>query len=82
MPFKGRKISQIILEECDKIDENERCTGYRDKLLDLVTGIIEAEQKHRLEGINIQKKINGMCNAAGRFLAEHQQHMKETEENS
>jgi ribosomal protein L4 len=70
MPLNERKIINIILEECKTVEE--RCEGYQEELVDVVTDIITAERQHRVQGTNIQKKINDMCNATGRFLAERQ----------
>ena len=68
MPLNDRKIINIILEECKTVEE--RCSGYREELIDVITDIITAERQHREKGTNIQQKINDKCNAAGRFLAE------------
>lgn len=70
MPLNERKIINIILEECKTVEE--RCEGYREELVDVVTDIITAERQHRVQGTNIQQKINDKCNAAGRFLSEKQ----------
>jgi len=69
MPLNERKIISIILEECKNIEE--RCEGYREELVEVITDIITAERQHRVQGTNIQQKINDKCNAAGRFLAEN-----------
>ena len=68
MPLNEKKITSIILEECTHIEE--RCDGYREELIEVVSEIITAERQHRVQGTSIQKKINDKCNAAGRFLAE------------
>jgi hypothetical protein len=67
MPLNDRKIISIILEQCSEIEE--RCEGYREEITDVITEIIEYERQHRVQGTNIQKKINDKCNAAGRFLS-------------
>ena len=67
MPLNDRKIISIILEQCSEIDE--RCSGYRDLLIDVISEILEYERGHRVSATNIQKKINDKCNAAARFLA-------------
>lgn len=69
MPLNDRKIINIILEECKTIEE--RCEGYREEIVDVITDIITAERQHRVQGTNIQQRISDKCNAAGRFLAEH-----------
>ena len=67
MPLNDRKIISIILEECDGIEE--RCSGYRKEIIDVISDILEYERGHRVSATNIQKKINDKCNAAGQFLA-------------
>ncbi len=68
MPLNDRKIISIILSECSKIEE--RCPGYRKEIIDVITDIVQYERQHRIQGTNIQKKINDKCDAAGRFLAQ------------
>lgn len=68
MALNERKIVSIILEECKSIEE--RCVGYQEELVAAITDIITAERQHRVQGTNIQQKINDKCNATGRFLAE------------
>lgn len=68
MPLNDRKIISIILEQCREIEE--RCEGYREEIVSVISDIVEYERQHRVQGTNIQKKINDKCNAAARFLAE------------
>lgn len=68
MPHNDRKIISIILDECNAIDE--RCKGYRKEIVQVISDIITAERQHRVQGTNVQQRINDKCNAAGRFLAE------------
>jgi hypothetical protein len=68
MPLNERKIIGIILEECRSV--TERCPGYQEELVEVITDIIAIERQHRVESTNVQQKINDKCNAAGRFLAE------------
>ena len=67
MPLNDRKIITIILDECESIQE--RCGGYREELIETITEIIALERQHRVQGTNIQQKINDKCSAAGNFLA-------------
>ena len=69
MPLNDRKIINIILNECKFIEE--RCDGYKEELLEVITEIITAERQHRVQGTQIQKKINDKCNAAADFLAKN-----------
>ena len=68
MPLNDKKIISILLEESAMIDE--RCKGYREEIIGVITDVIEYERQHRVQGTNIQKKINDKCNSAGRYLAE------------
>ena len=70
MPLNDRKIITIILDECESIED--RCDGYREELVETITEIIALERQHRVQGTNIQQKINDKCNAAGNFLARKQ----------
>ncbi|MGO3933691.1 hypothetical protein NP284_35915 [Rhodopseudomonas pseudopalustris] len=70
MPLNERKIIQIILDECKSVEE--RCPGYREELVEVITDIITTERQHRVQGTNVQQRISDKCNAAGRFLAERQ----------
>ena len=72
MPLNDRKIISIILEQCAEIEE--RCDGYSEEILEVVTDILELERGHRVSATNIQKKINDKCNAVARFLAEQRGH--------
>ncbi len=66
MPLNERKIISIIYEEREGIDE--RCDGYRDEIINVISHILEYERGHRISATNIQKMINDECNAAARFL--------------
>ncbi len=68
MPLNDKKIISILLEESAKVED--RCKGYRAEIIDVITDVIVYERQHRVQGTNIQKKINDKCNAAGRYLAE------------
>ena len=68
MAIYGQKIIDIIFDECKSIEE--RCDGYKEELVEVITEIITAERDHRVQGMYIQQKINDKCSAAGHFLAE------------
>ncbi|WP_133512918.1 hypothetical protein [Candidatus Thiosymbion oneisti] len=68
MPLNDRKISSIILEQCAGIEE--RCDGYKEEIIEVISEILTYEREHRVAVTNIQKKISDKCNAAARFLAE------------
>lgn len=77
MPLNERKVIGIILDECKTIEE--RCEGYRNELVEVVADIITAERQHRVQGTNIQQRINDKCNATGRFLAERRGQTKRSD---
>jgi hypothetical protein len=68
MPLNDKKIISIILEQGG--DVPERCEGYREEIIEVISDIISYERSHRVEATNIQKKINDKCDAAARFLTE------------
>ena len=78
MPLNDRKIISIILEQCTEIEE--RCDGYREEIIEVISEILEYERSHRVSATNIQKKINDKCNATARFLAEKRGQDAEEEE--
>lgn len=67
MPLNEKKIIAIILEQSKQVPE--RCNDYRGELIETISDIIQAERQHRVQGTNIQQKVNDKCNALGRFLA-------------
>lgn len=67
MPVNSLKVIGILYEELGEIEE--RCEGYREELIATLAEIIEAEQKHQVQGTNIQKQVENKCNAVGDFLA-------------
>ena len=67
MPLNDRKIISIIFEQCAAIDE--RCDGYREEIVEVISEILEYERGHRVSATNIQKKINDKFNAAALFVA-------------
>ena len=40
----------------EKIDD--KCEGYRQEIISVVSDILKYEREHRLQGTNIQQKIN------------------------
>ena len=68
MPLNDRKIISIIVDQCKEVDE--RCNGYREELLDLISDIFHLERSHRVKATTIQKKINDKFNASARFLVQ------------
>lgn len=66
MPLGDRRIISIILEESAEVEE--RCEGYREEIIEVISEILEHERSHRVSATNIQKKINEKCNTAARFL--------------
>lgn len=77
MPPNNRKIISIILQECRGIEE--RCDGYREEIIEVISEILKHERSHRVSATNIQKKINDKCNATARFLARKRGHNTNSE---
>jgi hypothetical protein len=63
-----KAIIRIIPEEIQNVDE--RCLGYRESILNTIADILEYERQHRVQGTNIQQKIDDKINATGRYLAD------------
>ena len=67
MPLNDRKIISIILQQCTEMEE--RCGGYKEEIIQVISDILEYERGHRVSATNIQKKIDDKCDATARFLA-------------
>ena len=68
MSFNKEKTRKLIRNESECIED--RCDGYKEKLLDAIVEILRAEREHKVQSTTIQKKINAACLAAGDFLME------------
>ena len=44
MPLNDRKIISILLEESAKVED--RCKGYREEIINVITDVIEYERQH------------------------------------
>lgn len=71
MPLNDKKIISIILDECKVL--KERCEGYREEMIEVITEIISYERNHKVEATNIQQKINDKCDTAAVFLTARRQ---------
>ena len=78
MPLNDHKIISLILSQCNKLDE--KCDGYREEIVEVISEILRLEREHRVQGTNIKQKIADKCDAAGRFLAEGRRHQGKTTE--
>ena len=67
MSFNAEKMANLISNECASIEE--RCDGYRKKVLDAIIEILKAEKEHKVQRTNIQQQVDAACHAAGDFLA-------------
>lgn len=67
MSYNKQKMVKLILNESKSIEN--RCEGYRAKLLDAIVEILNAEREHKVQKTQIQKKVSAACDAAGDFLA-------------
>ena len=66
MSFNAEKMANLIHNECDSIEE--RCDGYKKKVLDTIIEILKAEKEHKVQRTNIQQQVDTACHAAGDFL--------------
>ena len=66
MPLSDRKVTTILLEECDNLPE--RCTGYRHAVRDTITDILLYERQHLTVKTNIQQKVDQECDSAAELL--------------
>ena len=69
MPFNVQKMANLILKECESIEE--RCEGYKYKLVKAIVEILSSEKENIIKGIPIQKEVNSICKEAGDFLAKN-----------
>ena len=67
MSYNKEKMVKLILNESASIEE--RCEGYRKKVLDAIIEILNAEREHKAQRTSIQKQVNQACHKAGDFLA-------------
>ena len=67
MSYNKQKMVKLILNESESIEE--RCDGYRKKILDAIIEILNAERDHKVQRTSIQKQVNQACHNAGDFLA-------------
>ena len=54
MPLNDKKIISLILEQCAEVED--RCEGYCEEIIDVISDIIGYERQHRVQGTNIQKE--------------------------
>ena len=66
MSFNAEKMVSIILNENESVED--RCAGYRGKILDAIVEILNAEREHKVQRTTIQQKVNDACHKAGDFL--------------
>ena len=68
MSLNQKKVIEIILSELQSV--KEICPGYREEIQDALVDIIACERQHRVQGTNVQQKVNDQIDAAGRYLTE------------
>ena len=78
MSYNKKKMVKLILNECESIEE--RCEDYKQKILDAIVEILNAEREHQIQRTQIQQQVNSACYTAGDFLARHQDTDTPTEE--
>ena len=67
MSFNKQKMVNLILNECESIEEKR--DGYRKKILDAIVEILNAERENQAQRTQIQQQVNTACYEAGNFLA-------------
>ena len=67
MSFNAEKLASLIQNECSSIEE--RCDGYKKKVLDGIIEILKAEKEHLTQKTNIQQKVDSACHVIGDFLS-------------
>lgn len=76
MPLRKKLIS-IINKQCDDIDE--RFDGYKVQIGHSIHDIFKFEQLHRIQHIDIQEEIDGICTNLANSLAKHKDRDSEQE---
>ena len=71
MSYNKEKMVDLILNESESIEE--RCDGYRKKVLNSIIDILNAERQHKVQRTQIQQQINEVCHQTGDFLAQQQE---------
>lgn len=66
MSFNAEKMAKLISHEIEFIEE--RCDGYKKKILDSIIEILKSEKEHKGQKTNIQQKVDTACYTAGDFL--------------
>ena len=66
MPVNRVKLAQILLEECEGIEE--RCSGYGKNIKTLLAEIIELERANESSRTNIQQQISDKLEAEAMHL--------------
>ena len=66
MSFNAQKMANLILNESEAIDQ--KCDGYKEKLIEGIVEILRAEKDNLVKGTYIQQKINDKCHEIGDFL--------------
>jgi len=56
MPLNQKKIYSVIQKAADKT--RERSSGYKEKISQAVSEIIQLEIQHNIVGLNIQQEID------------------------
>lgn len=62
MPLSDEKVTTIIIDECDKLEE--RATDYRRAIREAIADILMHERQNLVEAINIQQRVNQTCDSA------------------
>ena len=72
MAYNDKKILQVLKDELSKVEEEDRCDGYKRELLHLLAEVLNLERDHMIARTYIVQKIADEVNTVGMFLYKHQ----------
>ncbi len=70
MAVNQAQLVATLREQIAAIDEAERCTGYRQELLETLAGILEIERTSKLQRMSAPQAVTGQCENLGLILLE------------
>lgn len=68
MSFNPQKMANIILDECQCIED--KYDGYRNKIINAIVQILQFEKDHKVQKTDIIQKIKGVCVNTGNYKRE------------
>ena len=68
MALNEKRLVEIMIRRCQEMDK--RCKNYREKLLECVVHVLEAERDHRRYGGQVAGTVSRACAGLGEYLAD------------